>query len=219
MKPLIDFVKTIPGASYSITTYNSWYPLFNDKIGSQYTNYAGYGTAMSSRLIPAANFNGAKNQDLLVDALMAGAALPGIITMFCMNMPARTADDGTALTPAWRRSTWHFMYITRWDPSRADQGKIQAAYDLAHKAMEPLRQLTPSAGVYINEADVLESNTPSLFWGADNYEKLLRIKAKLDPGNVLQVYRGVAWDPAASMFQCYPKGANTAAPWHDMGEL
>jgi hypothetical protein len=219
LKQLIDFVKSIPVASYSITTYNSWYPLFNDKIGNQYTNYAGYGTAMSSRLIPAPNFDGAKNQDLLVDALMAGAALPGVIPMFCMNLPARTADDGTALTPAWRRSTWHFMYIARWDPSRTDQSKIQAAYELVHTAIEPLRKLTPSAGVYINEADVLESNTPPLFWGADNYDKLLKIKAKLDRGNVLQVYGSVGWDPAAPMFQCYPKRANTAATPHDMGEL
>jgi len=59
-----------------------------------------------------------------------------------------------------------------------------------------------------------------LFWGADNYESPLKIKAKLDPGNVLQVYGGVGWDPAAPTFQCYSKEANTAATTsHDMGEL
>lgn len=218
LEPLIDFISSLPKASYSITTYNSWYSLFTEKIASQYSSYASYGTAMSSRLIPSANFDGARNQELLVDALMAGA-LSNIYAMLCIAPPARTSDDGTALSPAWRRSTWHFMFITRWDPSKTDSAQIQAAFDLVHETMEPLRKLTPSAAVYINEADVLEADTPALFWGVDNYQKLLKIKRQLDPNNVLQVHGGVGSDRKASMFQCYPKRKTVVKDSHERNDL
>ena len=71
--------------------------------------------------------------------------------------------------------------------------------------MDPLRKLTPSAGVYLNEADVFEENTPPLFWGVQNYQRLLKIKGQLDPNKVLQVHGGVGSDPEARIFECYPK--------------
>jgi hypothetical protein len=80
------------------------------------------------------------------------------------------------------------MFITQWDPAQTTAEKIRTAFVNVHKAMDPLRKLTPSAGVYLNEADVFEVDSPSLFWGAQNYQRLLQIKHQLDPNKVLQVH-------------------------------
>ena len=50
-------------------------------------------------------------------------------------------------------------------------------------AFEPLRQLTPDLGAYINEAAGFEKNPAKTFWGG-NYEKLLAIKRAVDPQDV-----------------------------------
>jgi hypothetical protein len=219
LKPLIDFANSLPKKGTVTTkTYSSWYEFYAANIASEFANSGNWGTIMSSRLIPASNFEGMQNQDQLVDALLAGAETktgsPMIIPMLCMSTPARTPDDGSALTPFWRKSTWHVMFITQWDPAQTTAEKIRTAFVNVHKAMDPLRKLTPSAGVYLNEADVFEVDSPSLFWGAQNYQRLLQIKHQLDPNKVLQVHGGVGSDPKAKIFECYPK-ADAVTVSHD----
>ncbi|KAK5995330.1 FAD-linked oxidoreductase apf9 [Cladobotryum mycophilum] len=51
-------------------------------------------------------------------------------------------------------------------------------------AMEPFRQLSPSTGAYINEGFPFEKDWQKTFWG-ENYPRLLAIKKKIDPENVL----------------------------------
>ena len=53
---------------------------------------------------------------------------------------------------------------------------LQAAY-------QPMRELTPRSGAYINEALPFEKDWQHTFWGS-NYERLLRIKRRVDPGDV-----------------------------------
>lgn len=47
-------------------------------------------------------------------------------------------------------------------------------------AMKIIRDLTPGAGTYVNEADYFEPDWQQAFWG-ENYQKLLEIKRKYDP--------------------------------------
>lgn len=50
--------------------------------------------------------------------------------------------------------------------------------------MDRLRELTPGGGCYMNEADYLEENWQTAFFGT-NYDRLLRIKQQYDPSNFL----------------------------------
>lgn len=43
-----------------------------------------------------------------------------------------------------------------------------------------LRELAPDSGSYINEANPSEPDHQHAFWG-NNYERLLKIKKKIDP--------------------------------------
>jgi hypothetical protein len=47
-------------------------------------------------------------------------------------------------------------------------------------AMSIIREATPGAGSYVNEADYFEPDWQTAFWG-ENYPRLLAIKRKMDP--------------------------------------
>jgi hypothetical protein len=47
-----------------------------------------------------------------------------------------------------------------------------------------LRDLAPDMGAYLHEADTNEPNFQQTFWG-DSYARLLEIKRKVDPDDVL----------------------------------
>lgn len=55
---------------------------------------------------------------------------------------------------------------------------------MTHTYVEALRELAPDMGSYINEADPNEPDFQHAFWG-DNYNRLLDIKRKYDPSDVL----------------------------------
>ena len=51
----------------------------------------------------------------------------------------------------------------------------------------------PQSGSYANEADYFETDWQNQFWGT-NYERLLAIKRKYDPGMVFRAHHGVGSD-------------------------
>jgi hypothetical protein len=53
------------------------------------------------------------------------------------------------------------------------------------------------SGAYMNEADVLEPDFQTVFFGRKSYRKLLEVKAKYDPQDLFIVGAGVGserWD-------------------------
>ena len=57
-------------------------------------------------------------------------------------------------------------------------------------AMHLIRNATPGAGAYVNEANYFETDWQETFWGS-NYQRLLEIKRRYDPGNLFRVHHGV----------------------------
>ena len=57
-------------------------------------------------------------------------------------------------------------------------------------AMKLLRDATPGAGTYSNEADFHEPDWQESFWGT-NYPKLLSIKRKYDPTGLFRTHHSV----------------------------
>ncbi|KZP21452.1 hypothetical protein FIBSPDRAFT_953707 [Athelia psychrophila] len=72
---------------------------------------------------------------------------------------------------------------------------------LASKSIDHLRAITPDAA-YQNEADVYEPNHEVSFWG-DHYARLLEIKRKYDPEQLLDCWHCVGFNANSSRFACY----------------
>jgi len=69
----------------------------------------------------------------------------------------------------------------------------KCAEEVAQKAeaiMKDIREATPGAGSYVNEADYFEPDWQNSFWGV-NYPRLLSIKQKYDPHNIFTCHHCV----------------------------
>jgi len=71
-----------------------------------------------------------------------------------------------------------------------DSGRGQEALRRMNAAMKLLRDATPGAGTYSNEADYHEPDWQEAFWGS-NYPRLLSIKRKYDPANFFRTHHSV----------------------------
>ncbi|KZT25422.1 FAD-binding domain-containing protein [Neolentinus lepideus HHB14362 ss-1] len=204
MSPLIAFgeqvVKDgIEGATLLVLQFPSWGTFFNTFAGDN-SAAIGVNLALASRLIPKANFRTAENRsDLLLALLKSHDLTPGL--RFLMSPPTSYPGDGsTSVTPAWRDSVYHITLISTWNWNATAVEK-KAQYDLSSRAISYLRAITPDAA-YSNEADVYEPNHEVAFWG-NNYERLLQIKRKYDPEQLLDCWHCVGWNPNSRRFACY----------------
>lgn len=77
------------------------------------------------------------------------------------------------------------------------------ARELIEARLQPLKDLTPDSGSYLNEAYPYEDDWQKAFWG-DNYERLLSIKKTVDPEDV---------------FWCVPCVGNEGWKEQDDGQL
>jgi hypothetical protein len=105
---------------------------------------------------------------------------------------------GSSVNPAWRKAVLHACLMTQQGVSLT----AQAARDEEARIQGYLsrwRELTPSAGAYLNEGDPGEPNWQQGFYGS-NYAELLRIKKERDPWGVFWATTTVgseAWEVRA----------------------
>ncbi|KAJ7064893.1 FAD-binding domain-containing protein [Mycena amicta] len=205
MQPLFDYVASLaptdPGVeilSLELPSYGAFYQAFIAGTGAT----VGENAAIASRLIPSANFANTTSRATLVDSLMETLAHVTFDLTLIATTPFNVPDDGsTSVTPAWRTAIWHAVAEGGWDGA-APLGEEKSAYSGISAAADFLRAITPGSGAYQNEADVHEPNHETSFWGT-HYPRLLQIKKKYDPDNLLTCWHCVGYDPHDPRFACY----------------
>lgn len=103
----------------------------------------------------------------------------------------------TAMHPAWRDAA-HLITIIR-GVEYSIEGKIAALEELSKLQMPPLVSLEhPSSRVsYRNLGDPNEKDFQNVYWGSENYRRLLEIKRKVDREDLFITRLGVGsefWD-------------------------
>ncbi|KIJ39319.1 hypothetical protein M422DRAFT_175378 [Sphaerobolus stellatus SS14] len=89
-----------------------------------------------------------------------------------------------AVLPAWRTAQKFLITLLPWNDT-ATAAEIKATQNRVTNIIDqPLRDLAPDSGTYLNEADPNEPNWQQSFYGA-NYQRLLSIKDKWDPEGML----------------------------------
>ncbi|KAK7935168.1 fad fmn-containing isoamyl alcohol oxidase protein [Apiospora marii] len=115
------------------------------------------------------------------------------------NKPA-----SNAVLPAWRDSLYQMNLGTGW---QADAGwdTMRAAEERLNEWQAMFRDITPGGGTYMNEATFDNPHWKEDYFGA-NYDRLLTIKRKYDPKNLLWANAAVgsdeSWKPAADGRLC-----------------
>lgn len=229
LKPLIDFTNRQGNLSVLSTVLSApYYDIYSNYLKNALEDSSGVAAAQSSRLIPMHNFIGNASQNLLITTLIdilensnTTSSVPiqplfiNIVGPVLYNLPASDLPNGpgfASVTPAWRTSPWHVIHQRLWDPADTTvggAGSYANAYRLAQEATADLRALVPDGGSYQNEADVNEPDPVGMFWGKENYARLLGIKKVVDPGNLFMVHQGVGWDSEDERFVCYTGALGT----------
>ncbi|KAJ6449463.1 hypothetical protein C8R45DRAFT_1044851 [Mycena sanguinolenta] len=93
-------------------------------------------------------------------------------------------NPNNAVLPAWRNTERHFVVVIPLVDGQSQEEVLNNQDRITTKFIPQLKQLTPGSGSYHNEADFQDPDFKQSFWGA-NYNKLLAIKDKWDPDQLL----------------------------------
>ncbi|KAJ7208796.1 FAD-binding domain-containing protein [Mycena rebaudengoi] len=149
----------------------------------------GENVVLGSRLIPEATYRDSpESVGRVYQELLDGGALNILGHLVAGGQASANARISSALNPAWRTAKVHLVLVNGWTDS-ATLEKISAERTVFKNTHLPiLEKLSGSnAGSYSNEADVLETNFQTTFFGP-NYAKLSAIKKKYDPNDLFIVW-------------------------------
>lgn len=94
---------------------------------------------------------------------------PVPLQIYSTGPPNTIKGDDTGVNPAWRSSLWEVVAAAGWTYGFPEELK-QSFAEATHNAMDNLRKLTPGGGCYYSEADVLEEDWQTAFFGS-NYQR------------------------------------------------
>ncbi|KAL2259507.1 hypothetical protein VTK26DRAFT_6797 [Humicola hyalothermophila] len=157
---------------------------------------------VGGRLIPRSLVATDASATVLTNALRAitdkGAHLANVV----MNV-SRSPTYANAVYPGWRDSLMMVMTAIPYDFDDFE-ANVAARKKITNEIDPILAEITPGGGAYLNEADYSEPNFQEAFYGS-NYERLLSIKKKYDPNNILWGKTAVgseSWDVQADGRLC-----------------
>ncbi|KAF9033033.1 FAD-binding domain-containing protein [Hymenopellis radicata] len=204
MKEAADYTLSQNG-TVIIEEVPSWYAFFQNYVPSVQA-VVGIHIVLGTRLIPTSLFSNetAKAQllDTFVDMLPFATADPQLVAV--PPILYNHTEGATSVTPAWRDALWHVIFAITM-PWNATAEQKQDWFNVVQNASQPLRDLTPDSGAYLNEAFIYEPDFETAFWG-ENYPRLLSIKEKYDPDGLLDCWHCVGWKGAEDeRYGCYPE--------------
>lgn len=169
-------VKFDPNITHFDNFYSAWrssFPLENVQKPN---------VATASRLFPRANFETAEKRQELYEHIRNSSERNRVQVHF--NMQAKDpAGNDNAVNSHWRPLVSFSMQSVRWPINSTAAEILKIRKDFQAIDHQGWRDISPGAGSYLAEADRLEPDFGQAFWGT-KYEKLLRLKKKLDPKDV-----------------------------------
>lgn len=178
--PILDHVnKTWPGVSIGLGP--APYPTFQDWFNINFDKYtAGYDGWLGSHLLDAPALT--ENTTAVSEAFKVLGDSQAFLVAGQGVRDAKPRGGSNSVNPSWRRTIAHATNGLQFSPLN-HTAKIEALAKINERT-EPMRQLSPSMGSYVNENNPAEPDWQRSFWG-DNYDRLLSIKREVDPLDVL----------------------------------
>jgi len=194
LQPFIDDVQKLDGI-VNLTSRNVLQNI-NDALASP-DDFVGSNLVLGSRLVPATAYKNSTLVGQVYSQLLNEGTLFILGNLVAGGKVAENANISNAIIPAWRTAKTHLIIDNGWEDS-ATIPEVQGNLTRFKRTQLPIiEQLTgPDAGAYSNEADSLETNFQTTFFGP-NYPKLSSIKTKYDPTDLFIVKAGVGserWD-------------------------
>ncbi|KAJ7176741.1 FAD-binding domain-containing protein [Mycena filopes] len=197
LAPVINASVALPGVF--LYSQNFTYGDINDAL-FQSDDSVGSNLVLGSRLIPAASYRDSPAKVGEVYKKLLGNGTTQILGhLVAGGKVAENANINSAVHPAWRTAKSHIVVGSSWTDS-ASLSEIRAArakfQDIQLPILSEIAGSGSSVGAYSNEADLLEPDFQTVFFGP-NYARLSEIKKQYDPNDLFVVGAGVGserWD-------------------------
>ncbi|KAI0595166.1 hypothetical protein F4775DRAFT_383507 [Biscogniauxia sp. FL1348] len=215
MKNAIDFAASIGGTGV-IEILPDFIDVWNKYIISGARQTAGQVHVLSSRLIPRSLFENEEGIVRLMNYFAAAWDLGfdprsfycPVDTPFVADAVKNDEAGKTAVNPAWYHSLWSIgrsSFSIPWNASYAVRLQNLTALTRATLLEEELTGT--EGGTYPNEANPFTRNWRESWWAA-NYPRLLEVKQKYDPDELLKCWKCVGFNDAdmdSERFSCQAK--------------
>ncbi|GAA5962001.1 hypothetical protein JCM21900_002793 [Sporobolomyces salmonicolor] len=193
--PFFESAATDPSVNltYRFVEEKSWYKLWSGDFTAalESLDAVGINLLLGSRLIPKAVVE-QKSADLA--AFLAEAQSPSIVHLVAGGAVEQDPEFPSSVNPAWRSALLHIDLPISW-PANAPNASISplTAYLTAHTLA--LGSIASSLGApqasYSSESDYNEEAWQSVWYGEENYHRLLEAKREWDPEGVFTARKAV----------------------------
>lgn len=193
LQPLLDTLDQL-GVKYATGTesygtyldaYSSVGFLLNFPVGDYL-----YG----SRLLPRSLWEDNETLESLKVAIRSILQSGAAVFEFVLKATLEVAGHpNNAVLPAWRETERHFVIAVPLVDGEPLEDVLAKQRKITDELTPRLKELTPGAGAYHNEADPNEPAFKQTFYGS-NYDRLLKIKNKWDPDQILYGATSVGGD-------------------------
>ncbi|THU98257.1 FAD binding domain protein [Dendrothele bispora CBS 962.96] len=183
LRPLLNTLDSM-GINYTTgaDTFNTYLDAYNS--GTIFKNLQVGNAIFDSRLLPRSIWDSSEKLASLQKIIRGLVNQNRIVADFTQSATLEVAGHPlNAVLPAWRNS---LKYFTLGVPLTDGESLVQTTQQQNQVAtnISPLKQLTPGSGAYLNEAALNDPDFKIDFYGP-NYNKLLQIKDKWDPDQIL----------------------------------
>ncbi|KAK7444908.1 hypothetical protein Landi51_08266 [Colletotrichum acutatum] len=103
---------------------------------------------------------------------------------FSGTMTISSKPVNNSLNPVWRRASIHLIASQSYPATLSSIETEKVVSDMTFNKLNLLRELDPSSGAYLNEANDLEPGWQWSFFG-ENYGRLFTLKNRYDPNGLL----------------------------------
>ncbi|KAL4994624.1 hypothetical protein BDV10DRAFT_188824 [Aspergillus recurvatus] len=118
--------------------------------------------------------------------ILAGTTLESTMNLVLLVGGGKVLEEPeySGVNPAWRRTFLVHIVARGWLEKLGRVVAEKVKVDITYNKYYAMRQLTPTMGGYLNEADRNNPWWEEDFYGSTNYNRLLQIKNKYDPEGV-----------------------------------
>ncbi|KAJ6554344.1 FAD-binding domain-containing protein [Mycena capillaripes] len=195
LAPFLNASLALPGVS--LVTQEFTYGDINAAL-DQSDDRVGLNVVLGSRFIPAKTYHNSPTKVGEVYRKLLDDGTEEILgNLIAGGKVAENSEISSAVHPGWRTAKTHLLLTSSW-PDSASLNEIRELRNNFQTNQFPILEEIAgrNAGSYLNEADVLEPNFQTTFFGP-NYAKLNAIKREYDPEDLFIVGAGVGserWD-------------------------
>lgn len=145
---------------------------------------------IASRLIPLSNLEDPVRFHATAEALQDLLAHGVVLVGYSLSGSAEPSLDN-AVNPAWRENALYIIQAVTWPKEMTWSEVSDFSLQFTNEWLKPLRDVSPVAGSYHSEGDIIEPDFQQSFYGSKTYDRLYKFKKQVDPTGVLYAHNGV----------------------------